>query len=187
MGVELTGEMQIIRRIVAGETELFDTLYEKHHREVFVLAYRMCQSRTDAEEVVSEVFLKAYRGLKKFKGDSSLATWLYRITINESNNLLRRSRRQVPWDPDVPFPQASRSATESFAQVDEEMTKREEIRDLRQAMRELPIQDRLILTLRYDNELSYEEIAEVVHMPKNSVGTKIARAKKALMAKMKEN
>jgi RNA polymerase sigma-70 factor (ECF subfamily) len=167
----------MIKRILAGEKELFANLYENNRRQVFLIAFRMCQSRPDAEEVVSEVFLKAYRGLHKFKGDSSLATWLYRIAVNESNNLLRQTRRQAPW---------SLEMDDAAVRIEEELVSRDQVRALREAMSDLSPQDRLILTLRYDNELSYQEIAEIIQMPKNSVGTRIARAKKTLTERMKE-
>lgn len=184
MGVE-SHEMDLVKQIVKGDKELFTTLYEQHQRGVYLIAYRMCQSPADAEEVVSEVFYKAYRALPGFKGNSSLASWLYRIAVNESNNLLKRSRRQVPWDPEVPWPNPPPGDDSSFS-FDEQLEQLEEIRKLREAMHSLSATDRLILTLRYDQDLSYEEIAIIVQMPKNSVGTRIARAKKALMIKMKE-
>lgn len=185
MRTDLPDEMGLIRRIINGEKEVFTTLYDQHHRGVYLIAYRMCQSHADAEEVVSEVFYKAYRALPNFKGNSSLASWLYRIAVNESNNLLKRSRRQVPWDPEVPLPSTPLETGQSRS-IDEEIENRENLEHLREAMSSLSAQDRLILTLRYDHDLSYEEIAEIVEMPKNSVGTRIARAKKYLSTKMKE-
>lgn len=178
MGAGSNDENDIIRRILAGEKQLFETLYEHHRRQVYLIAFRMCQSWSDAEEVVSEVFFKAYRGLHTFNGNSSMATWLYRIAVNESNNLLRQNRRQAVWN----------SAMESSAgSIDEELAARNQVRALQDAMLTLSPQDRLILTLRYDSGLKYEEIAEIVNMPKNSVGTRIARAKKALIEKIKED
>lgn len=185
MRTDQSDEMDLIRRIVSGENDLFTTLYDQNHRGVYLIAYRMCQSHADAEEVVSEVFYKAYRALPNFKGNSSLASWLYRIAVNESNNLLKRSRRQVPWDPEIPLPSPPLEADQTRS-IDEEIENRENIQQLREAMASLSALDRSILTLRYDYDLSYEEIAEIVDMPKNSVGTRIARAKKFLVTKMKE-
>jgi RNA polymerase sigma-70 factor (ECF subfamily) len=127
-------------------------------------------------------FLKSYRHLSQFQGRSSYAAWLYRIAVNESRTLLRRRRNDLPWDETI----EAFSASSQSLSLEEEVVKTQETNILKAAMLRLSPEDRLILSLRYDQELSYEEISEITQIPKNTVGTRIYRAKKQLMVWLKD-
>lgn len=182
MNLDEKSESLLISRVLSGDKQAFEILYQKHFRPVYSIAYRICQSKTDAEEVVSETFLKSYRQLSQFQGRSSYAAWLYRIAVNESRTLLRRRRNDLPWDEAI----EAFSASSQSLSLEEEVVKTQETNILKAAMLRLSPEDRLILSLRYDQELSYEEISEITQIPKNTVGTRIYRSKKQLMVWLKE-
>ncbi|MGE5404107.1 MAG: RNA polymerase sigma factor [Candidatus Saccharibacteria bacterium] len=178
MALPAENDIAVIQRVIAGEKEQFDQLFAAHRDFVYCVAYRICESAADAEEVVSETFYKAFKQLKNFRQESSFATWLYRIAVNESRDLLRKRNRVVLWDnTQVDIPQETKES-ESF---DEAIIRNDEAKKLRQALLCLAIEDRLIMTFRYDRGLSYDEIAEILEMPRNTIGTRIFRAKKQLM------
>ncbi|MGE5417754.1 MAG: RNA polymerase sigma factor [Acidobacteriota bacterium] len=178
MAFPAENDISVIRKVVAGEKEQFEQLFAAHREFVYCVAFRICESAADAEEVVSETFYKAYKQLKNFRAEASFATWLYRIAVNESRDMLRKRNRVVLWeDPLLDIPQIQRDSVD----FDETIIKRDEAQKLRQALSKLAVQDRLIITFRYDRGLSYDEIAEILDMPRNTIGTRIFRAKKQLM------
>lgn len=176
-------ESELIRRIQQGEHELFSALYELHRTPVLAIACRLLQSQTEAEEVVSETFLKAFRQIHQFRGDALFSTWLYRIAVNESHNRQRKRSRETPFSP---LAEDRPEIADEAIPMDERLIEQETLAILRKAMARLPSQDRLILTLRYDQEQSYEEIAAITALPVGTVGTRIFRAKRNVMRLMQE-
>lgn len=159
----------------------FEAVYQSYREGVYLTAYRVCQNEADAQEIVSVTFLKAYEHQDQFAGRSAISTWLYRIAYHASLDLLKRKQREVTWEDKY----ESVSELSVVDNLIDNMAKEQQLRCLRQAMLHLHPEDRAILGLRFDRELSYEEIAEVTGIPPNTVGTRIFRAKKLLLQLMK--
>jgi len=159
----------------------FEAVYQSYRKGVYLTAYRVCQNEADAQEIVSETFLKAYEHQDQFAGRSAISTWLYRIAYHASLDLLKRKQREVTWEDKYELI----SETSAMDNLVDNMAKEQQLQCLRQAMMHLHPEDRAILGLRFDRELSYEEIAEVTDIPPNTVGTRIFRAKKVLLRLMK--
>jgi RNA polymerase sigma-70 factor (ECF subfamily) len=158
-----------------GSAEL-QAIYEKHARTVYYLALRMLGDPTQAEDAAHDVFLKAYRKLSEFKGQSSIRTWLYRITINHCQNLLQSwHRRHIHGTDDDGLWERSAGTSNSPLRV-------LEIKELGQRIQKtldsLSEEYRLLLLLVADEQLSYEEIGELTGQTADAVRGKLHRARK---------
>ncbi|MBI2815884.1 MAG: sigma-70 family RNA polymerase sigma factor [Acidobacteria bacterium] len=194
MGVETTpggepDEKSRIRSLQAGSEEAFDSLIAEYTAPVFRLAYRILNDRADAADAVQEVFLKVFRNIGEFQGDSSLKTWIYRITVNTAANQNRwwRRHKEQEYSLDAPQPGDNDSY---FVPVDqaqnpfESLLSRETQEMVRTAMASLPDCFRTVLVLREMESLSYEEIAEILHISLGTVKSRLARARQALKSEL---
>lgn len=155
----------------------FAALYEEHSKAVYYLALRFLADPQKAEDVTHDVFLKVYRKLGEFRGESSLRTWLYRITLNHCQNLKQSwSNRHLVTTADDTIWNTTAAPTESPLRVLE--TKELGAR-IQQALDELPEEYRLLLLLVADDELSYEEVAALTEQTAAAVRGKLHRARKA--------
>ena len=143
-----------------GQREAFDPLVERYQRDVYRLCYRYVNDPQDANDMAQEVFLKAYRAIGRFRGESSFSTWLYRIAVNTCLNF-RSSRR--PGGEEL-----SDSVPDGHAGVLDTMVADERARRVREAVTRLPEKQRATLILKVYHELTHEEVAAVVG---SSVGT----------------
>jgi RNA polymerase sigma-70 factor (ECF subfamily) len=143
-----------------GEREAFDRLVERYQRDVYRLCYRYVNNHDDANDMAQEVFLKAYRALGRFRGESAFSTWLYRIAVNTCLSF-RSSRRPEAEEVTEALPDASPGA---LAQVEREETSR----IVRDAVRRLPEKQRATLILKVYHDLSHEEVATILG---STVGT----------------
>ena len=161
-----------------GDENAFARLVERYTGLVYALAVQRVGNPQDAEDIAQTVFLKAWRALPDFRGDSAFPTWLYRLTVNASTDFLRqKSRREAPLSLDDPdLPQTAAPGPEPF-ETAEEAERREA---LVQAVHALPEQSRVILLLREMDGLSYEEISEALDLPMGTVRSRLARARRAL-------
>lgn len=140
-----------------SETDTFDELVRAHRGHVYGMCYRYSGNRADAEDLVQEVFLRAYRGLPGFRGDSSLSTWLYRIAVNVCLNWVssrRRSFEELPANLEDPSPSPA-----------ERVGRDQTSTAVRAAVSRLPERQRLTLVLRVYQELTHREIAEIMDCP----------------------
>lgn len=155
----------------------FAALYEEHSKAVYYLALRFLCDPQKAEDVTHDVFLKVYRKLGEFRGESSLRTWLYRITINHCQNLKQSwaSRNVVTTGDDTVW-NTTAAPAESPLRVLETKELGERIQ---KALEELPEEYRLLLLLVADDELSYEEVAALTEQTADAVRGKLHRARKA--------
>ncbi|MGE5379444.1 MAG: RNA polymerase sigma factor [Methylocystaceae bacterium] len=160
----------------------FDQIYKNYREGIYHTAYRVCQNEADAQEVVSETFLKAYEHRGQFEGRAAVSTWLYRIAYFTSLDLIKRRQREATWELDYNSIPDDNSPVDNLV---EQMAAQQQLQVLRQAMVHLHPEDRAILELRFDHGLPYEEIAAVMDIPANTVGTRIFRAKKLLFKLMK--
>jgi len=149
-------EQRLVQACLAGRAGAFDLVVERHRRAVYQLCYRFAGTHEDASDLSQDVFLRAYRGLSRFRGGSSLGTWLYRIGVNVC---LNRVTAKTPITEDIDARQHVDAARES--QVDRVLRDERGVR-VRAAIAQLPPKQRATLVLRMYQELSHEEIASVL-------------------------
>ena len=181
-------DQQLVERVQAGEKAAFDLLVRKYQHRVLKLVSRFVSDAAEAEDVAQEAFLKAYRALASFRGDSAFYTWLYRIAINTAKNaLVSNRRRPVDFDLDLQDPeQYDRHARLKEGDTPEGVLLTEEIRNVvERAMEQLPEDLRTAIVLRELEGLSYEEIAEAMDCPVGTVRSRIFRAREAIDKKLK--
>jgi RNA polymerase sigma-70 factor, ECF subfamily len=181
-------DQQLVERVQAGEKAAFDLLVRKYQHRVLKLVSRFVSDAAEAEDVAQEAFLKAYRALASFRGDSAFYTWLYRIAINTAKNaLVSNRRRPVDFDLDLQDPeQYDRHARLKEGDTPEGVLLTEEIRNVvERAMEQLPEDLRTAIVLRELEGLSYEEIAEAMDCPVGTVRSRIFRAREAIDRKLK--
>jgi RNA polymerase sigma-70 factor (ECF subfamily) len=151
------GDAALARACTAGAREAFDVLVERHRRQIYRLCYRYAGNHEDAADFAQEVFLRAYRGLHRFKGESALATWLYRIAVNVC---LRRVASKSP--PSEPLDDDRVDLSTSDADPVQSVLGRERARQVRRAIACLPPRQRTVLVLRVYQDLPHREIARVL-------------------------
>jgi RNA polymerase sigma-70 factor (ECF subfamily) len=175
-------EDQLVQRAQAGDTAAFGELVSAHQAFVYNLALRALGSPPEAEDVAQEAFIRAWTALPAFRRRSSFRTWLYRIATNLCYNRLPRLRRELS-------ALGEQSAASLPAGAGDEPQARLEARELRARLHEqieaLPEAYRLLITLRYQQELSYEDIAAVTSLPLGTVKTGLFRAKERLREALK--
>jgi RNA polymerase sigma-70 factor, ECF subfamily len=181
MGEEQLDE-QLVARAQAGDRRAFDVLVRKYQYKIVQLVERLV-GEADGLDVAQEAFIKAYRALRSFRGQSAFYTWLYRIAINTSKNfLVARKRRPAAQDIDVADAELY-GHTGQMSDVDtpEALTLSGEIREkVTEAIHRLPADLRQAITLRELEGLSYEEIAEAMNCPIGTVRSRIFRARAAI-------
>jgi len=181
-------DQQLVRRGQKGDRSAFDLLVLKYQHRVLKLVGRFVSNQAEAEDVAQEAFLKAYRALPSFRGESAFYTWLYRIAINTAkNSLVATRRRPVDFDLDLQDPdQYDRHARLKEVDTPERVLLTEEIRQVVQgAMEQLPEDLRTAIVLRELDGLSYEEIAEAMDCPVGTVRSRIFRAREAIDKRLK--
>jgi RNA polymerase sigma-70 factor (ECF subfamily) len=181
-------DQQLVQRVQAGDKAAFDLLVRKYQHRVLKLVSRFVSDAAEAEDVAQEAFIKAYRALASFRGDSAFYTWLYRIAINTAKNaLVSNRRRPVDFDLDLQDPeQYDRHARLKEGDTPEGVLLTEEIRAVvERAMEQLPEDLRTAIVLRELEGLSYEEIAEAMDCPVGTVRSRIFRAREAIDKKLK--
>ncbi|HLQ85460.1 MAG TPA: RNA polymerase sigma factor RpoE [Salinisphaeraceae bacterium] len=179
---EDASDAQLVARAQAGDDRAFELLVRKYQHKVMKLTARYVNP-ADAPDVAQEAFIKAYRALGGFKGNSAFYTWLYRISINTAkNHLVARSRRPASQDIDVADAELY-GHTERLSEVDtpEALLESEEIRDtVIQAIQSLPEDLRTAIMLRELEGMTYEEIAQTMDCPVGTVRSRIFRARAAI-------
>lgn len=147
----------LVRATLAGNREAFDTLVQRHQRHVYQLCYRFAGNHEDASDLAQDVFIRAYKGLRSFKGRSAFGTWLYRVGVNVCLN--RVSARAATKT--VPLEQTDR-ADHRAERADTALLRIERAAEVRAAIVRLPKKQRAALILRVYHELPHDEIADIV-------------------------
>lgn len=185
--VDLT-DQELIERVQGGDKRSFDVLVRKYQGKVAGLVSRYVYDHGEVEDVVQEVFIKAYRALDRFRGDSAFYTWLYRIAVNTAKNHLVASGRRPPGQDvdaeEVVNTSAGEKLQESESPEHSIMT-RQIAEVLQETLRSLPDDLREAIMLREIEGMSYEEIAEVMACPIGTVRSRIFRAREALDKELK--
>jgi RNA polymerase sigma-70 factor (ECF subfamily) len=166
---------ELVTRATAGDLESFNQLVTRWERPIYALAYRTLGREEDARDVVQEAFLRAFRGLRGFKGEAKFSSWLYRITLNLCRDWMRRERRaplvQVPEGTDpVDLADTQASPVES---VEDLVARRELSEAVSKAMAELPEEQRTAIMLKEYHGLTFQEIADMLDCPLSTVKTRL--------------
>jgi len=183
--IDRVKEADLVARVIGGDGDAFAELVEPYEGKVYGLAYRMCGNREDAYDLAQEAFLKVYRALGRFKGDSSFSTWLYRVVANTCLDQLRRAKRSGPATSlDGPIETEKGGVKRELADATfepESLTLRSEVAtEIRTAVALLPPAHRLAILLRDYQDLPYEEIAQAMGCGLGTVKSRISRARALL-------
>jgi RNA polymerase sigma-70 factor, ECF subfamily len=182
-------DKQLVARVQKGDSRAFDMLVLKYQHRIFGLISRYVSDADEVQDVAQEAFIKAYRALPKFRGDSAFYTWLYRIAINTAKNyLVSRSRRPPGSDVEVEDAEyyASGTALHEIETPESALFGAELKAVVETAIRELPEDLRTAVTLREFDGLSYEDIADIMDCPIGTVRSRIFRAREAIDSQVKE-
>ena len=183
-------ELQIIRRARSGDTRAFETLVLENQKNVYNLALKILGSEEDAKDASQETFLRAYRSLESFHGDSRFSVWLYRTASNVCIDFLRRKKRRAELSMTVSneeYGEAELEIPDERFSPEAMLEKAERIRALREGLQKLPEEYRRILTLREIGGMSYEELAQVLELELGTVKSKLFRARKKLCSILLES
>lgn len=180
-------DQELVGRVQQGDKAAFDLLVIKYQHKIVHLVNRYVKDPSEAQDVAQDTFIKAYRALGDFRGESAFYTWLYRIAINTAKNyLLSRSRRHSEYEVDVQDAEQIENAPQ-LKDIDtpENVLMNEQIVEvIRSAIEKLPEEMRIAITLREFEGMSYEEIAEAMDCPIGTVRSRIFRAREAIDAKL---
>jgi len=176
-------DQQLVERVQKGDKRAFDLLVLKYQHKMISIVSRYVRDSHEVQDVVQEAFIKAYRALKNFRGDSAFYTWIYRIAINTAkNHLVSRGRRPPATDVDIEDAEYY-SGSDMLRDIDtpENNLFRDQLKQVvDDAIMSLPEDLRTAVTLRELEGLSYEEIAEVMGCPVGTVRSRIFRAREAI-------
>jgi RNA polymerase sigma-70 factor (ECF subfamily) len=169
------GEADLIRRCRLGERAAFERLYREHRRPVAANLYRVLGERAELEDLVQEVFVIAFRGLDRFRGEAKLSTWLYRICVNVALGRLRsRARRPPP----APYAEVAAERADGAASPEARLADREELARVARTLDLLSPKKRIVFVLHEIEGLDIDEIAEIVRAPRVTVRTRLHYARK---------
>jgi RNA polymerase sigma-70 factor (ECF subfamily) len=166
---------ELVARATAGDLDSFNQLVARWERPIYALAYRTLGHEEDARDVVQEAFLRAYRGLRGFKGQAKFSSWLYRITLNLCRDWIRRDRRApIVHTPDGVDPiDLADTQAEPGESVEDLVARREMTRAVARAMAELPEEQRTAIVLKEYHGLTFQEIADTLQCPLSTVKTRL--------------
>ena len=181
-------DKQLVARVQKGDKRAFDLLVLKYQYKVHAIVARYINDREEVNDIVQESFIKAYRALANFRGDSQFYTWLYRIAVNTAKNyLVSRSRRPPANDIDVEDAEYF-TGSDNLKDIDtpENIVYRDELEQVvNDAIKNLPEDLRSAVTLREFDGLSYEDIAAIMECPVGTVRSRIFRAREAIDQQVK--
>lgn len=182
-------DQQLVTRAQAGDKQAFDLLVVKYHRKLGRLLSRLIKDPAEVEDVTQEAFIKAYRALANFRGDSAFYTWLYRIGINTAKNYLVSQGRRVPTSTAVDTDEAeglSEAALLQESSTPESLLLSKELGEaVNSAMLSLPEELRTAIQLRELEAMSYEDIAVMMDCPIGTVRSRIFRAREAISEQLR--
>lgn len=182
-------DQQLVDRAKRGDKRAFELLVAKYQRKLARLLSRFIRDPAEVEDVTQEAFIKAYRALPSFRGDSAFYTWLYRIGINTAKNYLVAMGRRAPTstefnnDDAESFEEAER--LRDFNTPENELMSKQVARTVNQTMAQLPEELKTAITLREIEGLSYEDIANIMNCPIGTVRSRIFRAREAIAEQLR--
>jgi RNA polymerase sigma-70 factor (ECF subfamily) len=188
--VGATDDRELVRRAQGEDQEAFEELIRRHQHRVFAVAGGILRRREDVEDIAQQVFVKAYFSLKRFDQRAAFSTWLYKITVNECWDLLRKKKvRPLVYESDLSEEQARQVITSGEKanpgpDISEKIEARERVEKLLEGLDE---RDRMMLILKEVEGFSIEEIAEVLDLNGNTVKVRLFRARRRVVSQAKKS
>ena len=182
-------DQQLVDRVQHGDKHAFELLVAKYQRRLARLISRFVRDSVEIEDLTQEAFIKAYRALPTFRGDSAFYTWLYRIGINTAKNYLLAQKRKAPtttvFDAEESEGFEDAGLLHEVSTPENELMSKQVVDVVNSSLQDLPDDLRIALTLREIEELSYEEIAAMMNCPIGTVRSRIFRAREAIAANLR--
>jgi len=172
-----------IDKVLKGDDGKFSILIDRYKDLIFTLCYRIIKDKENAEEAAQDTFLKTYKSLAKFKGESKFSSWIYRIAYNTSLDKLKQLKRQITTISTVDVNELNIGNIESTLDILESIELKDQIKN---SIKKLNSEDAFILTLYYYDNLSMQEIAKITGHKANSIKVKIHRSRQKLMVILKK-
>lgn len=186
----MNSDEQLVKRCLQGDSRAFEDLAVKYQNKIYALSYRYMGNEEDAYDMAQEAFIKAYRSLRSFKGDSSFGTWMYRIATNVClDELRRRKRRIIPLSLDEPLAtrdgdEVEKEIADTSPTADVIYEQKELSQYIQQVLDEMKPDHKTTIILRDIMDLTYEEIAQVSDCSIGTVKSRLSRARDALRKKL---
>ena len=177
-------DTELIDKIRSGDQAAFKKLFDTYHKSVFRLCLRVLRDSQEAEDMTQDVFLKVFLQIKKFRGESSISTWLYRIAVNLCLNRLRRKKYERFLSLDFLLEKGRQPAQEPEKEPLARLTQQEKKTLVWNAVDSLPKNQRVAVILNHYMDLSYDEIAETMGLSAASVRSLLFRGKKSLQKRL---
>ncbi|HCP08363.1 MAG TPA: RNA polymerase sigma factor SigW [Candidatus Moranbacteria bacterium] len=189
---DILSDNELIILIREENQERYAEIIGRYQGKLFAYLYRLIGNRDEAEDLLQDVFIKAFRNLHSYDSTRKFSSWIYRIAHNEAVNFIKRKslKRFISWEDVSSTKDKLESCSQSEDGADNQWIRKESIAEVNEAINKLPIKYKQVLLLRYFSDKSYEEISEILGKPVNTVGTLINRAKRKLseeMIKIEEN
>jgi RNA polymerase sigma-70 factor (ECF subfamily) len=183
------GDTELVRRVQAGDQIAFRSLYDKYNRRVFAVALGVVKNQEDALDVVQEAFIKVHKHIGSFQGTSSFYTWLYRIAMNLAIDQVRKRRKVVELD-DAIHKDDTASGGAFLPQTvhdnpSKTVSRRELSTEIQAALDTLPEYHRAVILLREVEDLSYEEMAKVLKVPKGTIMSRLFHARRKMQEQLR--
>lgn len=178
-----TNDQHYIDLIINGDTNAFNVLVESYKDLVFTLTLRMLKNREEAEEVSQDTFIKVYKSLKRFKGDSKFSTWIYKIAYNTSLDRLKKNKKHLK---DVAIDEFTENQLKTIDNALDHLEKKEREQAIQDCIALLPSDDSFLLTLYYFDEQTLEEISKTMELTPNNIKVKLFRSRKKLASILKQ-
>lgn len=183
------GETEIIQKLKTGSEQAFKQLVENYQKMVVNTCFAMVHDLHDAEDIAQEVFIEVYRSIHKFRADAKLSTWLYRIAVNRSLNFIRDNKKRKWFQSFEDSVEAKKRELQNMTAVNSDqpgfvLENQQRAILLREAIDSLPQNQKVAFTLSKYEELSYNEISDVMDLSVSSVESLLHRAKKNLQKKL---
>jgi RNA polymerase sigma-70 factor (ECF subfamily) len=183
------GDRELVQRAQKEDKEAFEELIRRHQHRVFAVAGGILRRREDVEDIAQQVFVKAYFSIKRFDQRAAFSTWLYKITVNECWDLLRKKKvRPLVYEADLSEEQARQVETSeergsTAPDISERLATQQRVERLLEGLDE---RDRLMLMLKEVEGFSIEEIAEILHLNSNTVKVRLFRARRRVVSQAKK-
>jgi RNA polymerase sigma-70 factor, ECF subfamily len=180
-------DAELVERILRGDPEAFSLLVSRFHRVIYSIAYRMAGNAAEAEDLCQEIFLRIYQNLSRYDPDLPLAPWIGRIACNHTlNRLKRRMPALAPLNVEIDGEVLERPIADTREDPEEALITRSREERLQEAIMSLPENYRLAFTLKYVEDLTAEEISEIMQIPRNTIKTWLVRAREMLRNRLKD-